>query len=82
MSDERIEIRVCPHCTRSHKYKLDVARAIVWRMMTSDVHEQPRRVKITRLFMCPEKHEQYQGTFYLQDTSSNRIKDVNVIGPA
>lgn len=81
MANETIEIRCCPHCRGTHRYKLDVGRAIIMRMMTTpDVIEQPHKVKVTRLFICPDKNEQYQGTFYLQETSSNRIKNVQVVG--
>ena len=77
---EIVSIRNCPHCRATHYYKLEVERTILMKWMGSfDTPEQPRTVKVTRLFVCPVKHEQYQGTFYLQDTSSNRIKDVKVI---
>jgi len=77
---EIVGIRNCPHCQGTHYYKLEVERTILMKWMSSsDTLEQPRNVKITRLFVCPVKHEQYQGTFYLQDTSSDRIKDVKVI---
>jgi hypothetical protein len=81
MSDETVKIKGCPHCGNAHTYALEVERAIVLKnILMDDTSEQPRRVKITRLFICPENNEQYQGTFYLYDTSSDRIQNVSVTG--
>lgn len=79
--NDTVNIANCPHCSGAHIYKLEVERACIMKMMTSaDAYEQPRKVKITRIFICPIKNEQYQGTFYLCDTSSDRIENVSVIG--
>lgn len=83
MSDETVKINRCPHCGNAHTYALEVERAFVLKRITmDDFSEQPRRVKVTRLFICPENNEQYQGTFSLYDTSSDRIKNVSVTGLA
>jgi len=80
MSKETIEIEGCTHCGGTHTYTLEVERAVIIKMMTvSDMSERCRSVKVTRLFVCPVKKEQYQATFYLEDTSSSRIKDVSVV---
>jgi hypothetical protein len=49
---------------------------------SSKKHEQSSTVKITQFFICPLKNEPYKASLYLQDTSSNRIKAVAVIGLA
>lgn len=83
MSTEYIDIPNCPKCKFGHRYKLNIERAIVLKMITmSDMNEQPRQVKITRLFTCPKQNEDFEATFILADTSSDRIKDVQVIGIA
>jgi hypothetical protein len=82
MSKETVEIERCI-CGGAHTYTLEVDRAILIKIVTmSDMSERPRSVKITRLFVCPVKKEQFQATFYLEDTSSSRIKDVRVVGLA
>lgn len=84
MSTEYLDIPNCPKCFGGHRYKLEVERSIVIKMMTmSDLNEpeEPeRKVKVTRIFTCPTKNEEYQARFVLTDTSSNRIKNVKVIG--
>jgi len=83
MSDETVKIKGCPHCGNAHSYVLEVERALVLKYITmADFSEQPRRVKVTRIFICPDNNQQYQGTFYLYDTSSDRIKNVSVAGLA
>jgi hypothetical protein len=70
-----------PKCPYGHRYKLKVERAIVIKMLTmSDLNERPRRVRVTRLFTCPLKNEEFQARFILTDTSWDRIKDVQVAG--
>jgi hypothetical protein len=81
MSTETVCMQNCPHCGGAHSYVLEVERAIIIRVLTTHKkHEKPSRVKVTQLFACPLKNEQYQAAFYLQDTSSDRIKAVGVIG--
>ena len=83
MSTETVVIEECTHCGRTHTYALEVERVVFIKMLTmSDMSERPRSVKLTRLFVCPVKNEQYQATFYLEDSSPNRIKEVTVIGLA
>lgn len=48
----------------------------------SDMNEVPSQVPFTRLFTCPIKNEDHQATFSLTDTSSDRIKGVEVEGVA
>lgn len=81
MSTEHLDIPNCPKCKDGHRYKLNVERSIVIKMLTmSDMSEQPRPVRITRLFTCPIKNEEFQASFILTDTSSSRIKSVDVVG--
>ena len=81
MSTEYIDIPKCPKCNDGHRYRLKVDRTIVMRLLTmDDVDEKPRAVKITRLFTCPVKDEEFQAKFILYDTSSDRIQNVTVIG--
>jgi len=83
MSEETVQIRMCPHCDGTHKYKLKVERTFLMRLMNdSNMSERSRRVKITRIFVCPINNEKFQGTFYLQETSSCEIRDLKVLGPA
>ena len=81
MSTEYLDIPKCPKCGDGHRYKLDVNRSIVIKMLTmADMNEQRRTVKMTRLFTCPVKDEEFQVKFILYDSSSDRIENVTVIG--
>lgn len=81
MTSEHIDISVCPKCKGPHRYKLEVERALVLKTMTAaDFNEQPRQVKFTRFFTCPVKNEEFQASFALTDTSSDRIARVRVVG--
>lgn len=79
-NSENITIPNCPICGGSHTYSLKVERSLIMKLLISkDMHEKSRAVRITRLFACPVKHKDFQGTFVLRDTSSSRIKSVEVI---
>jgi hypothetical protein len=81
MSKETIRIETCPHCRGAHTYTLEVERAHIIKVPTTrKKHEKPSSVKLSPHLICPLKNEYYQVTFYLQDTSSNRIRAVSVIG--
>ena len=83
MATEHLDIPNCPKCSDGHRYKLEVDIALVIKMLTmSDMIERPRQVRITRLFTCPTTNEEFEARFILTDTSSNRIKDVKVVGIA
>jgi len=49
-------------------------------MTMADLSERPRRVSFTRLFTCPKKNEEFQAEITLTDTSSSRIRRVDVLG--
>ena len=83
MSDnqEQITIPHCPICGASHTYGLKVEYSTVLKLLTVDnIKEEPREVRKTRLFTCPVKHEDFQGTVVLYETSSSPIKSVEVVG--
>jgi len=74
---ELITIQDCPLCNQCHKYNLHVDRTIVVKHINiGDLFEKERRVRITRLFYCPNKNQKYQATIILLDTSSDRITSV------
>lgn len=81
MNMEHIDISTCPKCKGGHRYRLDVERALVMKMLTAaDFNERPRQVEFTRFFTCPVKNEEFQASFTLTDTSSDRIERVRVVG--
>ncbi len=83
MSTEYLEIRNCPKCSDGHRYKLNVTRSCVMKMLTmSDINEMPRQVRFTRFFTCPTRNEEFQANIIMTDTSGNRIKNVTVEGIA
>ncbi len=83
MGAEHLDIPDCPKCNDGHRYQLYVKRAMVIKMMITDMQtERPRTVKYTRLFTCPTSNEDFQARFTLTDTSSDRIEDVTVTGLA
>lgn len=76
---ETITIPSCPICAASHTYSLKIERSLVLGMVSvNDIHEKPRAVRITRLFTCPSKAQDFQATFVLYDTANSRIKSVDV----
>jgi len=82
-NSENITIPNCPICGGSHTYSLKVERSLIMKFRISkDMHEKSRAVRKTRLFTCPIKHKDFQGIFVLHDTSSSRIKSIEVIGLA
>lgn len=85
MSDEytAIDIAKCPKCGNRHRYRLQVERSTVLKSLTaSELNERPRSLQVTRIFTCPVRDEEFQGTLTLKDTSSDRIKSVTVLGTA
>ena len=81
MSQETIHVQSCPYCKGAHTYQLEVERA---RAIMTPVNQKSRErestVKITSDIFCPLNDEQFQVSYYLQDTSSDRIRAVSVIG--
>ncbi len=83
MSAEYITIANCPRCKGPHRYRLEVERAWVTKLATPfQGSEQPRVVRLTRLFTCPATGTDFEATFTLRDTAENRIKKVSVAGQA
>jgi len=82
MSIEYLEIPECPKCkTGHHRCKLEVTRSLVLGLVRpGDLNKPSRKVRFTRLFTCPVTNEDFQATFVLTDTSSDRITDVKVLG--
>jgi len=48
-------------------------------MNTSDLNEKKNPVKVTRIFVCPTKKNEFQGTITLYESEYNRIKSVNIV---
>jgi len=75
-----IFIEKCPLCGGKHKYNLYVERSYVVKFMnTSDLNEKKNPVKVTRIFVCPTKKNEFQGTITLYESEYNRIKSVNIV---
>ncbi|HVN23336.1 MAG TPA: hypothetical protein VMT71_05155 [Syntrophorhabdales bacterium] len=83
MSEETIQVQVCPHCKGHHRYRLQVERAkTLITARKGKKGEQPSVIRITSRLMCPLHEKNYQVSFDLQDTSADRIRAVSVLGPA
>ncbi len=83
MSQEIIRIQKCPRCKGAHTYRLEVERTHCMRVITRRKKgEQPTAVRITSQLICPVRDEHYQESFYLKDTSADRIRAVSVLGLA
>lgn len=81
MSIEHISIPECPICKDGHRYKLEVKRSITLQMLTyNNVNSKTKRVRFPRLFTCPTKNEDYQAIITLEETPSDRIENVQVLG--
>lgn len=81
MSEEFLNISKCAKCNKPHRYRLEVERSIIMKLMTpDDLNEKPRQVRITRIFTCPVKNEEFEARFILHDTSSDRIENVTISG--
>lgn len=80
---ETIKIEKCPLCSNSHVYKLAVERSWIVKMIQFyDSVELSRKIKFTRIFICPEKNQEFQNVFYLSETDSDEINNVTVVGIA
>jgi len=85
MSIEYVDIRVCPLCGQSHRYKLEVERSLVVHMAMSNLTKIGERNPLsdfTRFFTCPKKGEEFQATFPLRELSPSQIINVKVVGSA
>ena len=82
MSEERVRIERCPHCQSAHIYRLEVERTVIMKVSTGKQREKPTSVKTSQIFTCPSKNERYRASLLLEDTSSDRIRAVTVIGLA
>ena len=81
MSEETVLVETCPHCRGAHTYRLTVERAVRLKVPSlSKKREKPSNVEVTQVFVCPLKNQTYEASFYLQDTSSDRIRAVGIIG--
>lgn len=83
MSGNQIIEIECPICPGHHKYRLEVIRTeVMGALPTStppDFHPVSIR-RFTRLFSCPVKNENFQATIKLEETGSNPIETVRVVG--
>jgi len=81
MSDDSktIQIAKCPLCGASHTYRLKVERSFYWGFMTG-IEEKTQSIRFTRLFTCPVKLMDFQGTIVLKQSSLEQIESVKVIG--
>ena len=83
MSEEIVFVEACPQCKGRHTYMLAVERAVRLKVPSlTKKREKPSSVEVTQVFVCPLKERPFDATFYLQDTSFDRIKSVRVIGVA
>lgn len=78
---ETITISKCPKCGRSHRYALEVRRSYVSGIMP-DPPESIRQCEFTRLFTCLIKESDFQASFALKESPSDKIKMVSVAGLA
>ncbi len=79
---DKLTIKRCPLCGRSHKYELEVARSEVIYHMTFDASNVSKvsKKEFTRLFTCPISHENFQARISLFETFGVIISDVQVKG--
>jgi hypothetical protein len=79
---ETLTIQKCPICGRKHTYYIEVERSLIlkWVRPNHEDVEPQRQVKITRIFVCPEKNEEYQASITLFDTADRQIKSIKIVG--
>ena len=83
MEFEFFDLRKCPMCPSSHRFKLAVERDVVIKVITfPHESELPRKVRFTRFFVCPVTNLEFQATFELTETARDRIINVQVKGAA
>ena len=83
LSQDLLDILACPQCKGRHTYMLAVERAVRLKVPSlTKKREKPSSVEVTQVFVCPLKERPFEASFYLQDTSSDRIRSVRVIGVA
>jgi hypothetical protein len=80
-TSEHLDVKGCPKCGGSHRFRLAVERSVILKFMTRmDTMDRSRRVRFTRLFTCPTKNEEFEATFVLTETSSDVISGVTAGG--
>jgi hypothetical protein len=73
---ETFTISPCPLCTGSHDYTLVVKRATALGMTKKEIGSAPK--KITRIFTCPIKSNEFQADLFFQDSSDEMIISVQI----
>jgi len=76
---QSLKIASCPVCSEEHSYTLRVKRSRSIGLITSwESNPKPRRIKMTRLFTCPIKNQDFQVTFSLSEWPHESITSVEV----
>ena len=75
---ETLEIK-CPICKRMHVYSINVDRSPILYNMLSAPNPAERTVKkFKRVFVCPDKNEQFQAIVTIEEGFGEIINDVSV----
>jgi hypothetical protein len=68
----------CPLCGQEHRYPITIRRAVVMQMHAE--RAPATEVRVTRLFTCPTKNEEFEGSLIIRETADSRIESVDVAG--
>ncbi len=78
---ETITISSCPVCSEGHEYSVIVTRSTSIGLISLDFgqsKQQPRKKRVTRLFTCPTRNENFQVTLTFLEYPSSPINSIEV----
>ena len=75
---EKLEIN-CPICKGMHEYSINVDRShIIYNMLSAPSPTERTVKRFKRVFVCPEKNEQFQAIITMEEGFGEIINDVAV----
>jgi len=75
---EKLELK-CPICKEKHEYSINVDRSHILYYMLSSPSPTERTVKkFKRIFVCPDKNQQFQAIVTMEEGFGEIINDVSV----
>jgi len=81
MTKETIEIKTCPLCGKSHRYRLSVGRSPGLFGKTLNTKALTPKVKrVRRLFICPKRNDLFETILEIAEDAHYPITSVRVDG--
>ena len=75
---EKLELK-CPICKGTHEYNINVDRSgILYSMLFAPIPTKRTVKKFKRVFVCPDKNEQFQAIVTMEEGFGEIINDLSV----